>query len=106
MKTKIEPDLPAPTTIKAYTCELLCEVVYFESRFEDPGPDNRVGPGHPDRRSVGYSYSDIARMVKLKFPDAKISSVSVRRVNGRIRAEEPGFEGYLLPGRRPRATSK
>lgn len=98
--------VPKPNTIKGLTCELLCEVVYFEDKTKEPGPKNRVAVSNKNRRSVGHPYQTVAEMVKETFPDAKVSADSVRRTAGRIRADEPGYEGYLLPGRRPRANSK
>lgn len=95
-----------PMTIKSYTCELLCEVAYFEDKTKAPSPKNRVSMQNPNRRSVGLPYVEIARLVKEKFPEAKTSPTAVRRIAGRIRADEPGYNEYLMPGRRPRAQSK
>ena len=88
-------------TIKGYTCQLLEEVAYFEDKNEPPGPENRCTPLDPNRRSVGLAYVEIARLVKEEFPEARVSATSVRRVAGRITAEETGYGQCTLPGRRP-----
>lgn len=103
----LEGGAPSPKKgITAFTCELLCEVVYWEDKSKEPSPDNRVGFRHPKRRSVGRTYAEIAEMVKAEYPEAKTSPTAVRRIAGRIRAEEPGYDHYLMPNRRPRAGSK
>lgn len=88
-------------TIKGYTCQLLEEVAYFEDKTEAIGPGNRCTPLDPNRRSVGLAYAEIAKLVKERFPEARVSATSVRRVAGRITAEETGYGQYTLPGRRP-----
>ena len=94
-------------TVTQYICDLLCEVVYYEDKTKPPDPKkNRVTNRNPNRRSVGLTYVDIVKQVKTKFPDAKVTTTSLRRIAHQIQTGEIGHDLMLLPQRRPRSKTK
>jgi hypothetical protein len=96
--------------IGTYARRLLEVIDYWEDRDQPRGPSNRfatlgVCEGKPS--SVGLSYAEIIRRVRLKFPSAKTTPGSMRWYAAGCRsgnARSGGvtrFPGIKLPQRRP-----
>lgn len=93
-------------TIRKKALELLCEVAYYEDRTKPSDDENRVKPDHPQARSVGLAYDEIIRRIKDAFPECKTTVACLRWYAVKVRVEETDYEGYRLPGRRPRVKPK
>lgn len=93
-------------TIRELATDLLCHVDYYETRKENPGPDNIVPSDYPNARSVGISYDRILKVIREHFPKCRTSVECLRWYAVKIRAEDPGYEGRRLCQRRPRARRK
>ena len=89
-------------TIRAAALEHLCHIVHYEDRNKAPSPDNVVGKGSKNARSVGLAYDDILALIGEEFPGCKTSAACLRWYSVKVRVEELGYEGYVLPQRRPR----
>ena len=72
-------------TIKSTACRLLCQFPRVENG-----------------KTIGYSYEEILKMLRVAHPAAKTSNGSLRWYATQIRKQAPGFEGYTLPDCRPR----
>lgn len=108
-KTKARSIKPKATgnaslrTIRSAALEHLCHVAYYENRNEKPSPDNVVSKGSKNARSVGLSYGEILDLISDEFPGCKTSAACLRWYSVKVRVEELGYEGLVLPQRRPRA---
>jgi len=102
-RASVETHPPLPEdrepTVKELACSLLCTVERWEHR--DTGQP--CSPWHPEARSLGMPYSEVLERVMAVFPEASTTLASIRwyavQINDGLNAK---FDGYLLPGRRPR----
>jgi hypothetical protein len=109
-KPKTKPSKPVEKsnrTIRAAALELLCHITHYEDKKQKSGPDNVVLKAgvlpKTVERSVGLPYDEIIRRLQDEFPDAQTTVACLRWYSVKARVEEFGYEGYKLPGRRPRA---
>ncbi|MEE8608982.1 MAG: hypothetical protein V3S55_15365 [Nitrospiraceae bacterium] len=93
-------------TIREAALEWMSYVAFHENRDEKSGPDNRHDAAGDNTRTVGITYLEIIDRIKAEFAECQTSVACLRWYAVKVRAEEPGYEGYRLPQRRPRATPK
>jgi hypothetical protein len=75
-------------TIRETSLKLLCHVERIDTT---------------DNRSVGLTYEDIEKTVRHLFPDGKTSVACLRWYAVKVRADEKGYEDWVLPQKRPRS---
>lgn len=98
---------PAIGTVKHEALRLLAAVDYYERRDEPRGESNRTSSS--DRLkgvkydSVGLSYAEILRRLRERFPEAGTSVACLRWYAVHTRGGDEGYEGVVLPYRRPRS---
>jgi len=102
-KAEATKDPANANTIRDAALALLCQVSYYEDKTRKPAPDNRVDATAKTARSVGLPYSLIVEAIRTQFPGAKTSLACLRWYCVKVRVNEHGFTGYVLPQRRPRA---
>lgn len=102
-KVEANKDPANANTIRDAALALLCQVAYYEDKTKKSSPDNRVDPSEKTARSVGLPYNTIVEAVRAQFPGAKTSLACLRWYCVKVRVNEHGFTGYVLPQRRPRA---
>lgn len=96
----------APRTVREVALEHLCHTDFFENKLKDPSPDNQVKENHEQARSVGLPYDRVIRLIQDEFPLCNTSVACLRWYAVKVRADEEGYENYILPQRRPRVKSK
>ncbi len=101
---KIPPRKPTEKrTIREAAIDLLCHVEYYEDlELKTDREKNVVTENHPNARSVGIPYDKILDLIKEEFPNSNTSIACLRWYSVKIRVEEFGYEGLVLPQNRPR----
>ena len=87
--------------IGARTCELLCQIDYYEDKTKFPHSSNRVGSEHPNAGSVGLPYKTILNILRKEFPYAKINCMSPSYYAHAI-MNDVQYDKWKMPRRRPR----
>jgi hypothetical protein len=90
------------------TIKALCAIAFYE----DARTGAYVSVGEAKTRdpktlySVGFDYTEVARRVLEEVPDANPTGGYLRVTASMVRRGEPGFEGHVLPHKRPHGTVK
>jgi len=93
-------------TVREVALELLCFVHHYEDRAKSPGDDNIVDPDFEGARSVGLPYDQVIAGIQEEFPACKTTVACLRWYSVKVRADEEGYENFILPQRRPRVKAK
>ncbi len=90
-------------TIRECALDLLCRVAFHEDRTVEAGSENVVDSTHEHARSVGIPYNEVIDGILEEFPACNTTVACLRWYAVKVRAQEEGYENYVLPQRRPRA---
>ncbi len=73
----------------------------YVDHYEDRNTRRPMEPDAPGARSVGLSYQEILRRVRARYPDSRVSILTIRSY-----ARDAKQEGWAMPYRRPQSTRR
>ena len=73
----------------------------YVDHYEDRDTRRPMEPDAPGTQSVGLSYREIQRRVRARYPDSRVSILTIRSY-----ARDARQEGWAMPYRRPNSTRR